>query len=119
MTPVRDCDYTGIFARLAWVFQSLLKELRSTLDTSHRKIAPKTDAYSDAPCFMHDSGLEQRLQAPLKADSLILLPTRNNRSLVGVRCYEWMQEAHLQTFISNKQDRKGAGQPDLMQSLKP
>jgi hypothetical protein len=23
MTPVRDCDYTGIFARLAWVFQSL------------------------------------------------------------------------------------------------
>jgi hypothetical protein len=23
MTPVRDCDYTGIFARQAWVFQSL------------------------------------------------------------------------------------------------
>ncbi len=34
MTPVRDCDYTGIFARLAWVFQSLPKLLLPVVSKS-------------------------------------------------------------------------------------
>jgi hypothetical protein len=36
MNPVRACDYRGILARMAWVFQGLLNP-RITPNTSKRK----------------------------------------------------------------------------------
>jgi hypothetical protein len=37
MNPVRTCDYTGIFARMAGVFQSLLRRPTSLIGASNLK----------------------------------------------------------------------------------
>jgi hypothetical protein len=41
MNPVRTCDYTGIFARIARVFQSLLSRIQSCSLVQTKKTPPK------------------------------------------------------------------------------